>query len=294
MNTLIALPSKPGTQGAARVEGQAGRRFTDTFYDMHKSQRFPNGRPFTGEREYAATPEKGHQPGFISPDLQQCAYITNDQGVIDRVATLASAWSAPWIPYAKYFKFNYQRKLITFDYARGVADEKESLNKYYKAAAKLAGANGWGEVKYGVIPSYQITAIIGDPSPYLPIYQAALAGDPWLLGHIDEPNEKLAEILGQNLLFDSFEAQASGLSMRAMPQAEQKPQGVVTVDKVLATPTDDLMKMIAEMVAKTTRNVVQEELAARDSAKKTANKDRMAKARAARGKNKQEAEANAA
>lgn len=286
----IVLPSKPAVQGASRVQGQAGRRFTDTLFDTHKSQRFQRGRPFTGEREYAATPEEGHQAGFITPDLQQCEYIVNDQGVVDRAATLASAWTAPWLPIAKYWKFNYNRKLITFDYARGASDERESLRTYYQAAAKLAGANGWGAIEFGVTPSYQITAIIGDPSPYLPIFQAAIAGDPWLLGHIDEPNEALAKILGHQMLFTSRDAERGGLSMRSVAVSAPAPQAMVTPEQVLNTPMEDLMKMITEVAARAAAVAVNQALDARDqkdSAKKAKGREQAAKMREAKAKKEQ-------
>lgn len=233
----VVAPSKPVSPGAQGVNSQRDRRFSDTFFDIHKSARFPRGRPWTGEREYAATPEQGHQPGFISGDLQPGEYVTDAAGICDRQATLATAWHAPWTPLAKYFKFNYQRKQISFDYVRMERDEKESLDRYFQAAAKMSGANGWGAIEYGKMPSYQITAILGEPTPYLRIAQAARAGDPWLLGHIDEPNDELAQILGQV---------HSGTGLY-LPTTVKEP--VVTVEKVLATAPTDLNAMIAAAVA---------------------------------------------
>jgi hypothetical protein len=270
----LALPSKPPTQGATKTGSQRDRRFTDTFFDNCKSARFPRGRPWTGEREYAATPELGHQPGFITSDLQRGEFFCENQTVgqtrEERQQTLASAWNAPWIPYAKYFQFHYQRKLITFDLARNEGDEKQSLDKYYRAAAKLSGANGWGAVKFNEMPTYQVTSILGEPTIYLPIVQAARAGDPWLLGHIDEPNERLAKILGMDLLFTSEAAQRGGLAMQALPTEPQESKAVVTPDQVLSIPMDQLAATIMALMD------------ARDKAKKDADKERMAKARAAK------------
>ena len=281
-NPQIALPSKPATQGATKTGSQRDRRFIDTFFDKEKSARFPRGRPWWGVREYAATPEQGHQPGFITTDLGRGEYVCDNpdagQTPQERQQSLASAWNAPWIPYAKYFVFQYQQKRITFDLARNEGDERQSLDKYYRAAAKLSGANGWGAIEFNVLPSYQVTSILGNPTIYLPIVQAARAGDPWLMGHIDEPNERLAKILGMDLLFTSDAAQRGGVATRALPADPAAPSGVITPDQVLSIPMDQLAATIMALMD------------ARDKAKKDADKDRMTKARA--GKKSPRAEAS--
>ncbi len=278
----LALPSKPANQGATKTGSQRDRRFIDTFFDKEKSAKFPVGRPWWGVREYAATPEEGHHPGFITTDLGRGEYFcenpTAGQTPQERQQSLASAWNAPWIPFAKYFIFNYPRKLITFDLARNEGDERQSLDKYYRAAAKLSGANGWGAIEFDVMPSYQVTSIMGLPTIYLPIVRAARAGDPWLMGHIDEPNEQLAKILGMDVLFTSQAAQRGGLAMRALPTEPSTSKSLITPDQVLGIPMDQLAKVIADLMD------------ARDAAKKAANGARMTKARA--GKKSPRAEAS--
>lgn len=278
-------PSKPTVRGASSVGSQRDRRFTDTFFDTHRHQvRFPKGRPFTGQREFTSgTDRESIDAGFISSGLQCGEWVCDnpDMGQTreERAETLASAWHAPWLPVSKYFKFNYRRKLITLDYARGLADERAGLDRYYRAAAKMSGANGWGEVKYGVQPSYQITTLLGEPSPHLPIWQAAIAGDPWLLGFVDEPNEQLAKILGLDVHY--LEGHRSPDSEYVAVQRGPVAQPIVTPEKVLATPMEELAQMIADASAKAVAAAL-DARDAKDAAKKKADKDRMAKARAAK------------
>lgn len=273
------IPSKPVNKGASSVGSQRDRRFTDTFFDTHRHPiRFPKGRPFTGQREFTSgTDRESIDAGFISSDLQCGEWVCDNpdfgQTKEERAETLASVWHAPWLPVSRYFKFNYRRKIITLDYARGMADEKAGLDRYFRAAAKMSGANGWGEIKYGVTPTYQITTLLGEPSPYLPIWQAAIAGDPWLLGFVDEPNEQLAKILGLDVHY--LEGHRSPDSEYVAVQRGQAAQPIVTPEKVLATPMEQLAQMIADASAK----AVADALAQRD--RERAEKMRAAKAKKA-------------
>jgi hypothetical protein len=272
------IPSKPVTKGATGIGSQRDRRFTDTFHDRHKHPiRFPNGRPFTGEREFqSGNTEESVSAGFLSSDLQCGEYFCENpregQTLQERADSLSSAWSAPWIPVSKYFKFNYRQKIITLDYVRGRTDEKASLDKFYRAAAKLAGANGWGEIKYGVVPSYQVTAVLGEPSPFLPIWEAAIAGDPWLLGFVDEPNERLAQALGLDISYVAGARSADSEYVAVQRQAAPEP--LITPDKVLATPMEQIGQMIAD--------AVQAAMDKRDAEKKVEAQVRMANARSKR------------
>src|SRR3954468_22170879 len=105
-------PTKPTNHGAAASRSQRDRRWTETFYDIHRhAQRFPQGRPFTGEREMrSGTEERSESAGFITSDLQCGAYYCEspEQGQTpqERMDTLNSAWQAPWLPISKYFRFN--------------------------------------------------------------------------------------------------------------------------------------------------------------------------------------------
>lgn len=238
-NFVLNTPSKPVDQGAARGRSQKDRRYTDTFFDNHRHpRRFPNGRPWCGEREIAANTELLHEDGFCSPDLMRGEYVETDFGTCDRAATLMSAWNAPWTPLAKYFKFNYPKKRITFEYDRMLADERDGVRRYYRAASKL-GIQLNIRVEPGVIPHPQIVNELGEPSRMVKVIEAAMSGDPWLLGFIDEPNPTLAEILGYN--------------ERGMPVYESYTppvaQDEVVASVLAAPPNADLMELLKSLTA---------------------------------------------
>lgn len=271
-------PSKPKSNGASVSGSQRDRRFTDTFYDTYKHAKFPNGRPFCGQREFQSGSEtESINAGFLTSDLQCGAYFCDNpeqgQTLQERAMSLASAWTAPWTPMQhggkKYMQFNYRRKIITFDYIRGERDEQNESDKYYQAAAKMSAANGWGPVQRGVMPSYQITAVMNEPPKFVPIWQAARAGDPWLMGAVDEPNERLAMILGLGEI-QYFGGHEYGDSQYVAVKKPEASEPLVTADKILSVPMDQVAQMIADA------------LAAHEAAKKKEAGDRMAKARAAK------------
>lgn len=245
------MPSKPQV-GVSTVGSQKDSRYLDTFYDQHRfSPRFPEGRPWHGYREYAAN--KPDKDGFVGGELNPGRHAEDME---DRAAAWATAWVAPWVPEFKYFDFNYQRNKITIRYDRVMGDDKMALDNYYRAAAKLSGSNGWGPVKYGVTPTYQVTSLIGDPSRSPKIAQAAQAGDPWLLGFSDEVNEELAQLIGLT---------QEGLTLvTGISEAPFKPE------QINATPIADIPKMIADAVAAALK------------AEREANRAKMSTARAAR------------
>ena len=217
--------------------GQAGRRYQDTFFDIHRHPtKFPAGRPWTGPRELAAMPDRiPKEPDpFCGGDLQQGEYVVDEGGINNRAETFASVWTAPWVPIKKYFKFVYERKLIRFGYQEMYLDEQRGLRDYYAAAAKVGVGFGQG-VEFGKIPHPSITNLLGMPSRMIYIAQAAMANDAWLLGFKDEPNEALAEILG--------------LSRDGLPLPPLDWSPVVTTQQVLATPQADLMAMIEQLQA---------------------------------------------
>lgn len=245
------MPTKP-TTGVMSVGSQRDSRYIDTFYDQHKfSPKFADGRPFHGYREFAAN--KPDRDGFIGGMLSQGRHAEPGE---DPKAAWATVWSAPWLPEYKptYWDFNYQRNRITLRYDRVIADDKAGQDKYFQAAAKLSGANGWGPVTYGVVPSYQVTAVIGDPPRSPKIAQAALAGDPWLLGFSEEVNEELALLLG--------------LTQEGLQLVDDRPRQIIKPDAILAATPYDIQKMVAEAVA------------AALTAERAANKTKMAALRA--------------
>lgn len=252
----INTPSKPLNRGAATSGSQRDRRFPDTFFDTYKHPRFPKGRPFTGQREFQSGAEtESINAGFLQSDLQCGEYFCENpemgQTPEERAMTLASAWVAPWLPPGgkKYMQFNYRRKIITFDYVRGENDERNALQTYYLAAAKTAAANGWGEVRPNVIPTYQITAVMGLPPALLPVWQAARAGDPWLMGAVDEPNEKLAKILGYGEVQYLGGIGFGDAEFVTVPE-RKAPEPLVKPEQILSVPMDQVAAMIAAALEK--------------------------------------------
>jgi hypothetical protein len=239
----LNTPSKPSQHQQLGPNTQAGRRWQANIYDHHKTGpggRFPQGRPWNGPMELSANPDLREAPGFVAP-LSQGLYVDDEAGNVDRRATFASVWSAPWTPVEKFFVFDYKRMRLTFAYQRMINEEQQAMDTYYEAAAKL-GAGKEILIEPGVIPPYAITGVIGSPYSYIrniKLARAALAGDPWLLGFIDEPNGELAKLLGYN--------ERTGLRMMSYTPEKKAP---VTPDAVLSTPPQDLAAMIADAVQK--------------------------------------------
>lgn len=223
------MPSKP-TVGVSTVGSQKDSRYLDTFYDQHKSPKFPEGRPWHGYREFAAN--KPDKDGFVGGELTPGRHAEDME---DRKAAWETAWVAPWVPEYKYFEFNYARSKITIRYDRVFGDDKTAQDNYYRAAAKLSGANGWGPVQYGIMPNYQVTALIGDPPRSPKIAQAAQAGDPWLLGSSDEVNEELAQLIG--------------LTQEGLVLVDETKEPPFKPEQIIAADALDIPKMIAEAVA---------------------------------------------
>lgn len=236
------MPTKP-TVSISSVGSQRDNRYMDTFYDQHRSAKFPTGRPWHGDRELAAN--KGQADGFCT-NLYPGDHLDT---------TFASFWEAPWYPEQRpeFWKFNYQRRVITIDYAAMIAHDQHYLNLYHDAAALISMEKGLPIVEDGKLPPYMIVKILGLPPRSPKIAQAAQAGDQWLLGFSVEPNVELQKLI----------AQCSG-SYTEKPILE--PSVVVTAD------APDVKAMIAEAVAQALRE--------RDEEIKAKNAAKMAKARA--------------
>lgn len=238
------------------VNSQRSHRYADTFFDQHKDEKFPNGRPWNGNREMAAN--RGDKDGFVGP-LSPGDHTDE---------TFASVWHAPWMPEQRFFRFNYVRSKITIDYPAMLAHDQEYSDKYYAAAAVISYEKGWEPTQDGALPQFTIRKVIGDPPRSPKIAQAAMAGDRWLLGFSTEPNTMLQTLLH--------------LSTGNLKEAYQAP---LTPDEVLNASATNIKQMIAEAVAQA--------LAARDveeQAKKAKVAARMEKARAARKSNAASAE----
>jgi hypothetical protein len=246
-------PSKPVNHGAATTGSQRDRRFTDTLYDTHKHPvRFPQGRPFTGQREFTSgTQTESITAGFITSDLQCGAYYCESpemgQTPQERMDTLASAWQAPWIPLPKYFRFNYRAKRITFAYDKMITDEREGLTRYWEAAVKMA-AESEIDPDRNIVPG-KVKVVLGLPSQFtnkIRLAQAAQAGDPWLLGFVDEPNVELAKLLGRRISFIGGHSSDRDYTESAIA-AEPKP--LATPEQVLGFSPAQVQEMIAAAIA---------------------------------------------
>lgn len=260
--TVHPVPSKPKS-GASSTGSQRDRRFTDTFFDDYKHPRFPAGRPFTGQREYQSGSEtESIAAGFLQSDLQCGEYFCESpehlggtgQTEAERQMTLNSVWTAPWLPKGgkKYMKFDYRWKRVTFLYDALILDERAALGRYWDAAAKAAGDNDVVDPSRPQAVSFRIKKLLGSPMAYLNeirIATAAKAGDPWLMGAVDEPNEVLAKLLGWGEIqylggIDYGDAEYVAV---APPKAATP---LLTPEQVLSVPMDQVQQMIAAALAK--------------------------------------------
>lgn len=256
----INTPSKLADDGASTGRSQRDRRYTATFWDQHVWDRsathrltatrynFPRGRPWWGEREFSANKDVkiGGRPipdAFVGP-VTPGEHVLTESGAVDRAACLGSSWEAPWLPFQKYFRFNYHQQTIAFDYARMRMDELAQLRKYWEAAAKL-GTQLNIPVHPQKLPHPQIILALGEPSRMYKIAEAAMAGDPWLLGFLEDPNMDLYKILQVHPLagysFDHYEPET------VQTAQEEKAARVETV--LAAPPSADLLEMIAKLTA---------------------------------------------
>jgi hypothetical protein len=182
MATKLPL-TKPGN-----VKSQTDQRRPITLYDQHVSSRFPKGRPWWGYTETPVATNEIDQPtpgtvGGLFPGEHGNPFGPN------------ATWSAPWMPATKYFRVKYNDRKLVIDYASMVADYRHAMEAYYEEAVKKAYANGWQAPEFLGPISYQLQQVIG-PMPMHPkIPEAAMAGDPWLLGLTPHPNPSLEPLL---------------------------------------------------------------------------------------------------
>lgn len=289
-------PSKPVERGASTTVSQRDRRFTDTFFDDYRHERFPNGRPFTGQREFQSGSEtESINAGFLQSDLQCGEYFCESplhvggtgQTPHERMLTLQSAWTAPWLMPGgkKYMKFDYRRKRITWQYLGFIADETAGLASFWKAAAKLAGESDVIDPKRPDAVPFRIRTLLGSPRVYsgkIRLAQAAMAGDPWLMGAVETPNEELAKILGLDVQYIGGTEFGDAEYVSAPSPKVSAP--LLTPDAVLSVPLDQVAAMIAAALKKRD---------AEDAEKKAAAKAKMQKVRGARKQNKPSAGAAA-
>lgn len=183
------MPTKPQSPHVSSTNAQRDQRSLETVYDQHKCQRFPNGRPFWGHAEIQTS--RTALPAFVSELIPG-----------DHNDPMNSAWNAPWVPTQmressgrRYLELNMRRLTLTWNYPLMIADDRLAVKAYYQAAAKIANANGWRAPGLNEPVSFQIESILLDPPRSPRIAEAAMAGDPWILGFTEQVNEDLAAIL---------------------------------------------------------------------------------------------------
>src|SRR5215471_17028969 len=103
----MTAPTKP-VVGVTTVGSQKDRRYLDTFYDQHRSTRFPNGRPWWGYREIAANRDMNPnlRDGFCGGELMPGRHP--DEGE-SRESAWRDLWSAPWVAEYRFFQLDYKR-----------------------------------------------------------------------------------------------------------------------------------------------------------------------------------------
>jgi len=213
---------------------QRDMRYTHTIYDQHASRRFQRGRPWWGTREYVndLDRKRGAEDGYIG--------MLNPG---DHTDPWNSSWIAPWLPEQVisatpgpgivFYRIDYKKDRLTWLYQAIIEYDRRMMEDYYSACAKIAAGNGWkAPEQVGDPVSFQITAVLGHPGEDPRIPQAAMAGDPWLLGETEEQNDVLAKMLNMANVW------------RAQPAPAVTPQ------QVLHPGTQDIQAMVAEAVAK--------------------------------------------
>jgi hypothetical protein len=176
----------------APAEGwnQNRQRNIAVFFDQHRSAEFPDGRPWWCYTERSADGSSAPMPvGEMQPVN---AEITLGDG------TKIPGWEAPWVPEPKYMAHSVQRlsgNRFRIDYQRQIADYRAAQEDYYRRAVQEAAAFNLPMPELGEAPSYKLRMIVGNPPKSPKIPEAALAGDRWLLGFSDEPNEQLRRLL---------------------------------------------------------------------------------------------------
>jgi len=156
---------------------QNKQRGLGLFYDQHRNEKWPDGRPWWC---YTERPADG-------------AHMPHPVGEL-----IPHGWQAPWIPDATYMQMSFgtlQTNKFRIMYDRMITDYRTAMEMYYQRAAEEAAAFNLPIPDYGEAVTWKLRAIVGTPprSPRIP--EAALAGDQWLLGFRSEPNEYLLRLL---------------------------------------------------------------------------------------------------
>jgi hypothetical protein len=180
------------TQQLHEGYSQARKFALAIYFDQHKSPSHPDGRPWWCYTETPADPT--HPRGIVGELIP----ISSDWRLADGV--VLKGWDAPWYPEQKYVvtSLGLTGNRFKINYAQMVTDYRAAAERYYRLAAQTAGSRNWPAPQLFGPVDFQLRALVGDPpkSPKLP--EAALAGDPWLLGFTPQVNERLREVLDRD------------------------------------------------------------------------------------------------
>lgn len=185
----------PAARSQLITEGysQARKFALAIYFDQHKSPSHPDGRPWWCYTETPADPT--HPRGIVGELIP----ISSDWRLADGV--VLKGWDAPWYPEQKYVVTGLgltSGNRFKINYAQMVQDYRAANERYYRLAAQTAGARNWPAPQlYGPV-DFQLRALIGDPPKSPKIPEAALAGDPWLLGFSGQVNERLRDVLDRD------------------------------------------------------------------------------------------------
>lgn len=221
---------------------QKDNRELATVRDQHKCARFPDGRPWWGYVETPANPKDA--PNFCGPLHPG-----------DHEDPFNSVWDAPWRPDSKYMQIDARRGRLTIEYGRIINDFERHRREYYDLCIETAYEKGWPAPEYGGPVDHKYRAVHGPipPSPKIP--QAALAGDPWILGFTPQCDD------------DTLRDALANKHVRAEPIPVREATVVPAAPAMLSISEDELALRIQAGIEATLKKQAQ---------------DRMAKARAAK------------
>ena len=230
----------PASRQYPTLEGwnQNSMRQVMILFDQHRSKDFPLGRPWWG---YAEDPAQKNQPRGIAGELLP---VSADLQVDD---VLVKGWDAPWVPEPKYVKLATQTvtagNRFRFDYERMITDRRTATVAYYTDAARVAAERNLPVPALGAPITFQLRAIVGSPpkSPKLP--EAALAGDPWLLGFSPKVNDALYQIL--------LDDQGRPADFYATETAKPAPRARSLADELMALSPDERASIAAMLAGST-------------------------------------------
>lgn len=166
-------------QAPAEGWNQNKQRGLALFLDQHRDAHagFPDGRPWWC---YTERPADGAMQAMPVGEL------------------IPHGWDAPWFPEAKYMAMSMKTlsaNRFTINYSLMIADYQAAMDEYYMRAAQEAAAIGQPVPDYGEAITWKLRAIVGAPPKSAKIPEAALAGDRWLLGFVNQPNDDLERLL---------------------------------------------------------------------------------------------------